>query len=76
MFKHNTKRSVRDVEQNRAFVFCVVGPRPERHARIDSKAPSFISDPGRVMMWSLKPNSLTTAEASHPLTIKQCNIQP
>ncbi len=46
MFKHNTKRSIRDVEQNRAFIFCVVGPRPERHGRIDSKAPSFISDPG------------------------------
>lgn len=45
MFKHNTKTSIRDVEQNGAFVFCVVGPRPERHARIDSKAPSFISDP-------------------------------
>lgn len=45
MFKHYTKTSIRDVEQNRAFVFCVVGPRPERHARIDSKALSFISDP-------------------------------
>lgn len=47
MFKHNAQTSLRDVEQNRAFVFCVVGPRPERHARIDSKAPSFISDPRR-----------------------------
>lgn len=28
------------------------------------------------MMWGLKPNSLTTAGASHPLTIKQCDVQP
>lgn len=45
MVTRNSKTSIRDVEQNRAFVFSVVGPRPKCHARIDSKAVSFISDP-------------------------------